>query len=319
MKRTALFLTVFFVCFSAAADDQPKRPRILGIASVRILVTDLSSSREFYSKIFTRDQPCIWCGQLDHNTYSVNGLQYVKLANHPAGLPSNLIDEITFLTDDVPALRRYLTAHNIPVHTPIPEIDDNPLFRKLADQSKLQPDKPAAPDVYLTVIDPEGHRIGFVQLATEVLKAASDDHKTRLIHAGIIVKDRAAEDRFYADLLGFHVYWHGGMKDSDTDWVDMQVPDGAGWLEYMLNVSADADHHTQGIMNHIAIGVPDIEAANFAARKNGISLNEEPKIGRDGKWSFDIYDPDSTRVEFMEYKPAQQPCCNPYTGPQPKP
>ena len=55
-----------------------------------------------------------------------------------------------------------------------------------------------------------------------------------MIHAGFVVHDRAAEDKFYKDLLGFHLYWHGGMKDDETDWVDMQVPDGTQWLEYML-------------------------------------------------------------------------------------
>ena len=50
-----------------------------------------------------------------------------------------------------------------------------------------------------------------------------------------------------------------------------------------------------------------------------VKTTDEPEIGRDGKWSFDIYDPDMTRVEFMEYKPAQPPCCNPYSAPHPKP
>ena len=55
-----------------------------------------------------------------------------------------------------------------------------------------------------------------------------------MIHAGFVVHDRDAEDKFYKDLLGFHLYWQGGMKEGETDWVDMQVPDGTQWLEYML-------------------------------------------------------------------------------------
>ena len=141
----------------------------------------------------------------------------------------------------------------------------------------------------------------------------------RLIHAGFIVRDRALEDSFYKDILGFHLYWHGGMKDDETNWVSMQVPDGTDWIEYMLNVSPDADKHTVGIMNHIAIGVSDIEAENFAVRKNGIAAPEQPKIGRDGKWQLNLYDPDDTRVEFMEFTPVQKPCCSEFTGPHPKP
>jgi catechol 2,3-dioxygenase-like lactoylglutathione lyase family enzyme len=138
-----------------------------------------------------------------------------------------------------------------------------------------------------------------------------------LIHAGFVVRDRAAEDRFYKDILGFHVYWHGGRKDDETNWVDMQVPDGTDWIEYMLNVPANADHHTLGVMNHIALGVPDIHAAEAQLRKNGWTGNEQPKIGRDGKWQLNLYDPDDTRVELMEFTPTQKPCCSEYTGPHP--
>jgi catechol 2,3-dioxygenase-like lactoylglutathione lyase family enzyme len=141
----------------------------------------------------------------------------------------------------------------------------------------------------------------------------------RLIHAGIVVRDRAAEDHFYKDILGFRPYWHGGMKDDKDDWIDMQVPDGTDWIEFMLNVPANADHHTLGVMNHIALGVTDIHAAEAQLRKNGWTGNEQPKIGRDGKWQLNLYDPDDTRVEFMEFTPAQKPCCSEYAGPHPGP
>jgi len=140
-----------------------------------------------------------------------------------------------------------------------------------------------------------------------------------LIHAGFVVKDRAAEDHFYKDMLGFHVYWHGGMRDNETDWVDMQVPDGTDWLEYMLNVSPNADKRELGVMNHIALGVPDIKAAKEKLVKNGWKPGEQPQIGRDGKWQLNLYDPDDTRVELMEFTPVQKPCCSEYTGPHPKP
>ena len=60
----------------------------------------------------------------------------------------------------------------------------------------------------------------------------------RMIHAGFLVYHRAAADHFYREVLGFRPYWHGGMKDNETDWVSLQVPDGTDWLEYMLNQPA---------------------------------------------------------------------------------
>ncbi|MFY9855822.1 MAG: hypothetical protein WAK26_18285, partial [Terracidiphilus sp.] len=44
-----------------------------------------------------------------------------------------------------------------------------------------------------------------------------------------------------------------------------------------------------------------------------------PLLGLDGKWQLDLVDPDGTRVEFMEFLPVKQPCCAPFTGPQPHP
>jgi hypothetical protein len=109
------------------------------------------------------------------------------------------------------------------------------------------------------------------------------------------------------------------MKDGQDDWVALQVPDGTDWVEYMLNISPDADHHTLGVMNHIAIGVKDIHATEQEVLKNGVKLTEEPQMGRDGKWQLNLYDPDDTRVEFMEFKPAEKPCCSEFTGPHPGP
>ena len=105
------------------------------------------------------------------------------------------------------------------------------------------------------VRDPEGHQVCFVQFATandrSGAQAGRQPISTHMIHAGFIVRDRAAEDRFYKDLLGFHVYWHGGMKDADTDWVDMQVPDGSDWLEYMLNVDSNPSAQESGVVRHL--------------------------------------------------------------------
>jgi catechol 2,3-dioxygenase-like lactoylglutathione lyase family enzyme len=140
-----------------------------------------------------------------------------------------------------------------------------------------------------------------------------------LIHAGLVVHDRPAEDHFFKDILGFRPYWHGGMKDDRDDWVAMQVPDGTDWVEYMLNISPTADKHTLGVMNHIALGVPDIHAAKAQLIKNGWKPGEEPKLGRDGKWQLNLYDPDDTRIEFMEFTPKGKTCCSEFTGPHPGP
>jgi catechol 2,3-dioxygenase-like lactoylglutathione lyase family enzyme len=176
-----------------------------------------------------------------------------------------------------------------------------------------------ASDHSVSVIDPEGHRVRFVQLPTRLAAETHNEAANRLIHAGFVVHDRVAEDHFYKDILGFRPYWHGGMKDDKDDWVAMQVPDGTDWVEYMLNISPTADKHTLGVMNHIALGVEDIHETEKRLIANGWKPGEKPKIGRDGKWQLNLYDPDDTRIEFMEFTPKEKPCCSEFTGPHPGP
>ena len=303
MKHIALVLalTATFISFPLAAQDQPTRPPITGIAHVRIYSTDRHKSLDFYSRILGMTPGKARCTGMVNPCVIVNDHQQSQLSEvaSASAPPTNLLAEIAFATPDLARMRSYLVAHNVAV---------GPVGRDINSVA------------HFSLRDPEGNPIAFVQFhpLTES-KAPVGNLSTRMLHAGFIVKDRAAEDRFYRDLLGFHVYWHGGMKESEDNWVDMQIPDGTDWIEYMLNVPANADHHTLGVMNHIALGVPDIHAAEAQLRKNGWSGNEQPKIGRDGKWQLNLYDPDDTRVELMEFTPTQKPCCSEYTGPHPKP
>jgi len=92
----------------------------------------------------------------------------------------------------------------------------------------------------------------------------------------------------------------------------MRVPEGTDWLEYMLNV----EHPTPqllGVMHHLALGVPSVNDAYKVVRERHPKITEKPKIGRDGKWQLNLYDPNLTRVELMEPKPVKTPCCSPIT------
>ncbi len=174
---------------------------------------------------------------------------------------------------------------------------------------------------YFRVQDPEGNNIAFVHRRPTKAGygAGSKQLSSHLIHAGFVVKDLAAENRFYVDLLGFRLYWYGGFKDEGTDWYELQAPDGSDWIEYMLNIPANADHHELGVQNHFSFGVKDVHAAAVELRARGLKTFDGPEVGRDGKDSLDAYDPDGTRVEIMEFAPVEKPCCHPYTADHPKP
>jgi len=246
----------------------------------------------------------VGANKISPNVFSPNQLQSVALYDAPSSVPSNLLAEIVFETDSLRDLSAYLAAQKIQYTLELTSVQTWDVIRPAYSA--------------LSVLDPEGHKISFKQRSGNP-SGTIPKGAIRIIHAGFIVHDRAAMEHFYKDILGFRPYWHGGMKDDETNWVSLQVPDGSDWIEFMLDVPENADKRLRGIMNHIALGVTDIRAAQEQLRKNGAPLTEEPKIGRDGKWQLNLYDPDLTRIEFMEFTPVQKPCCSDFTAPHPKP
>ena len=284
---------------SLAGQDQPARPPITGITHVRLWSADPHIALNFYSKILGLTSRDAGCTGMIRPCYIISEHQQVALAESTSSPHASLLGEIGFATGDAVGMHGYLQAHNVRVNAVTRDFNGT---------------------VHFSLLDPEGIPITFVQAPLHHQMAApAKQISTRLIHAGFVVRDRAVEDKFYKDILGFRVYRRGGMKDNETDWVDMQVPDGTDWIEYMLNVSPNADKKELGIMNHVALGVPDIKAAKEQLVKNGAKLTEEPQIGRDGKWQLNLYDPDDTRVELMEFAPVQKPCCSTFAGPHPGP
>jgi hypothetical protein len=87
----------------------------------------------------------------------------------------------------------------------------------------------------------------------------------------------------------------------------------------MLNQPTNADLRLTGVMNHISLGVKDIKAAQAKLEARGWKANEREhsQMGKDGKWQLNLYDPDQTRIELMEFTPAEKPCCSEFQGPHP--
>jgi catechol 2,3-dioxygenase-like lactoylglutathione lyase family enzyme len=308
MNRFFVTLLASVLALPSRAGDLPDGPKILGIAGVTLVSTDYAKSQIFYENILglprvnTNLDPGtntdVRCDLNAERCFGPTEGPVISLVSPCGGdvrCEPDVLFTVTFLTSSASRLREFLKSQNVPVSEPRLKGKD------------------------FNVIDPDHHRIRFIDASLSNRQTDSGRRSPiRMIHAGFVVKDRSAEDHFYRDLLGFHLYWRGGMKDDETNWVNMQVPDGTDWIEYMLNVPANADHHTLGVMNHIALGVPDIKAAREQLIKNGWKPGEEPKIGRGGKWQLNLYDPDETRVEFMEFTPVQKPCCSEYSGPHPQ-
>ena len=319
VKRGMCFFLSLCALGGVGAKAQTKRPKIVGIGRVVIAarITPEDNPVGFYSELRLGTLASFQTGAPVHIIYALNDHQELYLSAGPRpdappqDPPQNNVSLVLFETSDVAALHDYLKSKQVDVN----DVTVDTFQMKDADGQSVTGDP-----LLFTMKDPDGHRIGFIQYKSR-LKAHKDEGQTssRLIHAGFVVRDRAAMDHFYKDILGFRPYWHGGMKDNKDDWVAMQVPDGTDWVEYMLNVPVDADKKLLGVMNHIAFGVPNIRSAKAQLLKNGATLAEEPQMGRDGKWQLNLYDPDFTRVEFMEFTPVQKPCCSEFTGPHPGP
>jgi catechol 2,3-dioxygenase-like lactoylglutathione lyase family enzyme len=296
-KVFVVLILSLLVITGAKAQEQVKRPPITGVVSVQVFVTNVAKAQEFYEKTLRLPLATSGCSTEIVVCLNINDHQQVQLVAAPSPVPANLIAKVAYATTNVAQMRRYLISKGLA---------PNPIS---VGENHVQ---------HFSLKDPEGHVVSFAQLPppTPVSKAPGQT-STALMHAGFIVHNREAEDHFYKDILGFHLYWQGGMKENEFSWVSMQVPDGTDWLEYMLNIPADASSHVIGIMNHFALGVPDVKAVKEQLLKNGWKPGEEPKIGRDGKWQLSLYDPDDTRVEFMEFKPVEKPCCSEFTGTHP--
>jgi catechol 2,3-dioxygenase-like lactoylglutathione lyase family enzyme len=292
---------LWIVALPVGALAAPERPEITGIALVRLRASDMDASRAFYAKTLGLTQASKGCFSPAKaaTCFIVNSIQQLELVpGDPAGSKDG-VEAIGYHVRDARVMREFLLARGV----------------KCSEVKRSD-----SGDQYVEVQDPEGHRVLLLSPGNGTMSSvAISPLSNQIIHAGFVVRDRAGEDAFYKDILGFRLYWHGGMKDDETNWVAMEVPNGTNWLEYMLNVSPSADHHTLGVMNHISLGVVDIKAADARLIKNGWKPTEDPKLGRDGKWQLNLYDPDDTRVEYMEFKPAQKPCCSEFTGPHPGP
>jgi catechol 2,3-dioxygenase-like lactoylglutathione lyase family enzyme len=274
------------------------RPHILGIDHVSFYTTAPDGVRKLYSETLglAAADPI----ESGESIRYMVGAQWVGYGPAPDPKATDRMDHVAFATDNIVALRRYLVS-------------------KALKPGQIQGRSDHSLNFEMT--DPEGHRIEFVERAKgEAVPQAPSAVSRHMIHAGFVVYHRDAEDHFYRDILGFRLYWHGEDKpDRPDDWVAMQVPDGTDWLEYMLNQPEKMDLRLTGVMNHISLGVPDMAKARALMESHGWKMHgdESAEIGKDGKWQLDVFDPDWSRVELMEFKNVEKPCCHDFTGPHP--
>jgi catechol 2,3-dioxygenase-like lactoylglutathione lyase family enzyme len=291
------FCAAFTLALSASAQ---KRPAITGIAFARVYASNPASTDAFYKMLGLPAEAK--AGSLER--YDVNASQWVEVVPLPSPAPDSRFAAVGFTTRDVAGMEKYIRAHHVTIFEPLKQQQ-------------------------FAVLDPEGNRVYFVQQGSHKLvtgrgEGIGEATSQRIIHVGLAVKSADVEDTFYKTLLGFQPYWYGGQTPEKTSWVSLQVPEGSDWLEYMLQEVPSSDPKERlrqlGVLDHFSLGVEKMTPVPGELARNGCGATPQAdncaktQMGKDGKVQLNVFDPDQTRVEYMEFKVSGPVCCSEIHG-----
>jgi catechol 2,3-dioxygenase-like lactoylglutathione lyase family enzyme len=282
------------------------RPAITGISHLSVYSSDSAKTESFYVHDLggiKRDDPENPKGV----RFYFSPIQFIEVLPLPAGEASiNRLDHVAYNTANAEELRRYMAAHQVTVPSGVQSGGDG--------------------SRWFEVNDPEGNKVQFVQPPAKPAPVPPNPLSNHIIHVGYMVHSQSAEDAFYRAVLGFRPYWHGGGTEEETKWISQQVPDGTDWIEYMMvsgpetkGIPVGLSANSLGSMDHFSLGVHNMEkTAELLYAGNRLPERASgPKIGRDGKWQYNLFDPDGTRAEIMEFQPVVKPCCSEFTAASP--
>jgi lactoylglutathione lyase len=281
------------ICLSVAAlAIAAERPRILGVSHIAVLVSDADKSRAFYKDFLGYAEPFQLNnqdGSLALTFIKINDDQFIEL--FPGLKPGQgRLHQVSFYVDNAEALRVYLAAKGIQVPERVP--------------------KGRIGNSNFSIKDLDGHTVEFVQYEPggwtrrekgKFLPATRVSPRIR--HLGFLVGDLAAAKKFYGDLLGFTETWRGSRDNKTLSWVNMKVPDGDDYVEFMLYSELPAPG-ARGTQNHMSLDVADIEKAKAMIEsrpyRKTYTRTIEIRTGINRKRQLNLYDPDGTRAELME-------------------
>src|ERR1700761_4488368 len=252
--RTSLLVCLATILLSlsslVAQDAGPARPKITGISHVGYFVSDLPQAIAFWHDFLGFDEEYSLTKK-DSNDIriafiKINDHQHIELFNEPPTHPPNMMSHLCFTVDDVEAMRTYLRSKGFDV--------------KPGDGTKTR-----TGDYAFEIKDPDGMLVEFVQsLPTGWERKAAGKFEpatrisTKIYHLGFLVGNSQKSMDFYGKILGFQETWRGGADPKQLSWINMRVPDGNDYVEFMLYAKDPGDY---GGKNHIALSVPDITKA----------------------------------------------------------
>ena len=295
--RPTISLLASFTALAAvvAAQDAPKRPRITGISHAAFYVSDMAKARAFYEGFLGYQSPFSIPRPKNPNEQlvwiKINDRQTVELFPGSEVAPdADRLYHIAIETDDAEAMRVYLKAKGV-------EVPEKVGVGKIGNKNYF-------------IKDPSGNIVEIVQYMPdgwtmrEQGKFLPDTRiSTRMSHFGVMIGQLDTSLKFYGDILGFKEIWRGSKNDRVLSWVNLQVPDGKDYIEFMLYDKYPTPDRVR-TLQHICLEVPDVAKAGEILKNRPLPEGCKPPTpiatGVNGKRQINYYDPDGTRIEIME-------------------
>jgi lactoylglutathione lyase len=288
MKATLLMLTIAAMLPAA----EPGRPKITGVAHAAFFVSDIGKARTFYRDLLGYQEPFDLKnndGSLSLTFIKINDRQYVELFPEKEK-GSDRLNHMSIETTDAEAMRTYLASRGV--------------------KTPARVAKNRIGNLSFNVTDPDGHTLEITQYLVDGASmkqagklAGPERISGRMAHFGILVGALEPAMKFYRDILGFEETWRGTRDPKQLSWVNMKVPDGDDYIEFMLYDQLP-EPGKRGSAHHVCLFVPDMDAAlaiiEPRSRKTGYARPLEIRTGVNRRRQLNLFDPDGTRVELME-------------------
>ena len=309
-KTTKILSTFLLLTTALTAQNTISRPHILGISHAGFFVSDLPKALDFwqgllgYAQAYDLKKPD---GTTRIAFIKINDHQHIELFNEAPTTPGNHLSHIAFIVDNAEQMRLYLAAHGIAVPTKV--------------------GKGKTGDANFEIKDPDGTLVEFVEPQPDGLEARNASKflpttriSNQILHLGFLVGNSQKSLDFYGTLLGFREFWRGSSNGKELSWIDLRVPDGQDYVEFMLYDTLPPPNQWGG-KNHVSLMVPDIQKSidtlktRPAYQTYGKPLDMH--VGVNGQRQVNLFDPDGTRVELMEPNTASGKPVPPSTAPPP--
>jgi catechol 2,3-dioxygenase-like lactoylglutathione lyase family enzyme len=292
LRNASKFIGFLLASASILWAQTPPRPHIVGISHFAVFAHDYEKSRAFYGGFLGFEEPYSLKnpdGSASMTFFKVNDHQYIELFPEREA-NSDRLSHISLETDDIEALRVYLASKGV-------KVPDH------ANQARIG-------NLSFNITDPAGHQVEMVQYmpggktVAAYGKYMSDTRISRHItHVGLIVTQLDPEYEFYTGILGFKETWRGSSSGTVLSWINLKVPDGDDYIEFMLAKEEPEPTH-RGSAHHLCLQVADVadSVETLKARPSFKNYGRpiEMHTGINRKRQVNIFDPDGTRTELME-------------------